>query len=625
MNKKYLLLIYILFSMACFVFGIDFIENHKETDVNFAKGGELAYHNSSADNLYYGTNSWAVYFDFNKWYTGVDSLICQVEGIFVYSYQDRDNVVLALHDDNAKQPGALVQEKVVSLNEGWNEIDFTYAQKQKVWVVLKDQTSLNSNYVCASQGGGQHSYFKSGDAYYNFANNGFKSELLLSIKGTLLTYHTDLIIKSVSFTDELVVDARVKPVIQVANNSAATVNNPYLILNYKAPNNQLSLRDSVRFASIMMPYEVRNIEPSLFKDFILLREPMQYKLEMNIYCDNMQNEFADNNYFAKTYNVFMDELDYICVENFLQSNSTISNSLWISQDDLPENTLRLDYFPDFADQYNQTIFTEKNTWYQNFGYPNTIIQGTMRINGYMPSIYTDKFDDYLYSTRDLKTFLKAERTDIDTLNNRITFNININNANTRIFSDFIGECMMQAFLVQKYHFYEKECISVSNYLTDMKNGIALTANYGLQQSLELEIPFDQIILYDDNTIGDVILVVQAIHKPSKQILFTAAEKLPELDISVSQHYYQDNEIVADVWPNPIRDNQVLSVKSEHVAKIDIYNIKGQRVRTITDNVNSVYKWDLKDEYNKNLSSGVYFIRIKHTNTPPQMKKILLLK
>ena len=80
-----------------------------------------------------------------------------------------------------------------------------------------------------------------------------------------------------------------------------------------------------------------------------------------------------------------------------------------------------------------------------------------------------------------------------------------------------------------------------------------------------------------------------------------------------------------MWPNPIRDNQVLSVKSEHVAKIDIYNIKGQRVRTITDNVNSVYKWDLKDEYNKNLSSGVYFIRIKYTNTPPQMKKILLLK
>ncbi len=623
--KKTLLLIACILLLANSLLAINYIKNDNSVTAPNEKGGYLAYHNSSADNLFYGTNNWAVFFDFSKWYTGVDTLLCQIEGVHLYSFQDRENVKISLYEDNARQPGLPIQEKTVSLTQGWNEISFDLINKQKVWVILNDQTADRVNYVCASQGDGSHSFYKSGDAYYNFANNGFKSELLISLKGTLLNFHTDLVINSFTFTDKLSPEARVKPVIQVANNSANLVWNPYITIDYRAPNNQYTLRDSVMFSSIIAPFSTVDISPNLFKDFSLLREPMQYSINANVFTNNMQNEISDNNNFSNTYNVFSEELEYICLENFLQSNISNSNFLWEAQTDLPNKVLRLDYFPDLADLYNQPIFTHKNSWYNNYGYPNTIIQGASKISGYLPNVYADQFEEQLNKYEDEKTFLTVGRVMVDTLANNITLEAILQNENTRIFSSYISNCEIQAFFIQPYQFNEKECMAVSNYLTNMSVGLALTANYGLEQSIDFAIPTDQIVLYNNNSFSDISLVIQVIYKPNKEILFTSVHEMPELNIQTSYNQPQNPIPLAEIWPNPARHSEPLSIKSENTTKIEIYNIKGQKIKTLNNSVNNIYNWNYKDNNNNNLSSGIYFIRISYDNNKYQTKKILLLK
>ena len=55
--------------------------------------------------------------------------------------------------------------------------------------------------------------------------------------------------------------------------------------------------------------------------------------------------------------------------------------------------------------------------------------------------------------------------------------------------------MIQAFIVQPYQFNEKNCISVSKYLSNMKTGITLTAKYASEQSDDFSLAFDKIILF----------------------------------------------------------------------------------------------------------------------------------
>ena len=84
------------------------------------------------------------------------------------------------------------------------------------------------------------------------------------------------------------------------------------------------------------------------------------------------------------------------------------------------------------------------------------------------------------------------------------------------------------------------------------------------------------------------------------------------------------------YPNPFNPetNIRFSLARERHVTIDIYNIKGQRVKRLLDDVLSsgAHKitWQGKDRYDQPVSSGVYFIRMR-TDGIDQVRKALLLK
>jgi len=84
------------------------------------------------------------------------------------------------------------------------------------------------------------------------------------------------------------------------------------------------------------------------------------------------------------------------------------------------------------------------------------------------------------------------------------------------------------------------------------------------------------------------------------------------------------------YPNPFNPATYIEFglsKASHV-KIDIFNIVGQKVKTLVDEEmppgRYVADWDSKDEQGNSVSSGIYFYRMRADNFS-DMKKMLLVK
>lgn len=84
------------------------------------------------------------------------------------------------------------------------------------------------------------------------------------------------------------------------------------------------------------------------------------------------------------------------------------------------------------------------------------------------------------------------------------------------------------------------------------------------------------------------------------------------------------------YPNPFNPTTVITYalpRTSHVI-ISVYNLLGQRVRTLVDQSQSpglqTVLWDGRDEAGSDVASGIYFYRIQAENFN-QSKKMLLLK
>jgi flagellar hook assembly protein FlgD len=70
------------------------------------------------------------------------------------------------------------------------------------------------------------------------------------------------------------------------------------------------------------------------------------------------------------------------------------------------------------------------------------------------------------------------------------------------------------------------------------------------------------------------------------------------------------------------------MKQEGAVKIEVYNVRGERVTTLLDEVvaagNHSITWDGLDAHGKAVSSGVYFYKMK-SQTFESARKMILMK
>ncbi len=93
------------------------------------------------------------------------------------------------------------------------------------------------------------------------------------------------------------------------------------------------------------------------------------------------------------------------------------------------------------------------------------------------------------------------------------------------------------------------------------------------------------------------------------------------------------EIELSNFPNPFNPSTTIEFnlpQSFETAKIEIFNIKGQRVKTfsnlqITQSSNHQITWNGTDENHKSVSSGIYFYQLKVDDKIVKTRKMMLIK
>ena len=84
------------------------------------------------------------------------------------------------------------------------------------------------------------------------------------------------------------------------------------------------------------------------------------------------------------------------------------------------------------------------------------------------------------------------------------------------------------------------------------------------------------------------------------------------------------------YPNPFNPETTISfsIPKDSKVELSIYNIKGQKVKTLakSDFEKGIHQviWDGKDNTGKSVSSGIYFYKME-TDNYSEMKKAILLK
>jgi hypothetical protein len=123
------------------------------------------------------------------------------------------------------------------------------------------------------------------------------------------------------------------------------------------------------------------------------------------------------------------------------------------------------------------------------------------------------------------------------------------------------------------------------------------------------------------------------YNPGKLFIFAGSDSLPtpaedESDNPLPEKY----NILKQNYPNPFNNGTVIEYDlwgiSDRYINLSIYNILGQKVRILIDGIKPGGKhrifWDGRNDNDLDVSSGLYFYRLK-TNTEILSKKMIYLK
>ncbi|MCL1827517.1 MAG: T9SS type A sorting domain-containing protein [Candidatus Cloacimonetes bacterium] len=123
----------------------------------------------------------------------------------------------------------------------------------------------------------------------------------------------------------------------------------------------------------------------------------------------------------------------------------------------------------------------------------------------------------------------------------------------------------------------------------------------------------------------VRLVVNGESSMTKESYIVVTEATPEIDDTLPDVTY-----LGDAYPNPFNPSTTIkySLKTAGSVSLDIYNIKGQKVKTLVEEFQNAglhnVSWNGSDNSGKPISSGVYFYQLK-TEDFSSVKKLILLK
>ncbi len=187
----------------------------------------------------------------------------------------------------------------------------------------------------------------------------------------------------------------------------------------------------------------------------------------------------------------------------------------------------------------------------------------------------------------------------------------LENADFNLSIDFDGNDTSSDFHVQFITFYNNEPVEV------------------LEMDLNTEMNGNIILPNSRNPYDEVLMVVTDTYFSYSQVSYSYnisdAVGSIEDEVNLLANYSVSN------YPNPFNPTTKIqfSLPEGSDVSLDIYDIKGQRVRSLTTGFynkgNHSVSWYGNDEFGNDVSSNIYFYKLKVNGKVKAMKKCLLLK
>ena len=138
---------------------------------------------------------------------------------------------------------------------------------------------------------------------------------------------------------------------------------------------------------------------------------------------------------------------------------------------------------------------------------------------------------------------------------------------------------------------------------------------------------------------NVPVIDMLIHNPTRTLLLGTygcsayTMDLDEFNTEISENTVSIEIFVLQNYPNPFNPETTITFnlqKSVSKVEIEIFNIKGQKIRTLSvtnpesDSENKVV-WNSKNDNGDKVASGTYLYRLKVNNKIMAAKKMILMK
>jgi len=629
LNMRILMIISIV-AVATLMFGVDFHPAEGRDVSQFNRESTIYYHEHSDDQHWYGSQRWAVFFDLNNYIPELDSLVFEVESALIYLPVETQigdlTLYLAQHDHDSMQPGDAHQSVTTEQNElttGWNEISFDAVADTVFWLIADYHTSEQDQFISASLGGGEHSYFGVIEDeqyyYYNFASYSIQSELLFSLKGHFLEAGSDLELVDAFLTDPLTTGSTVYPIFEVKNNSENIVSDAYIeyTLSYYSDSLQ-ALEGSVDLDDLA-PFEEIELDLSGVAAHALdiLSTPSQYRWQATLHA--VDDIFMYNNQISKRFTTYETNVSKTIIENFVALDEQATFDIWDIQADYEDAEI-INFFPLVGDLpfYHDDAVVRFN-YYNLIGYPVTVVGGINQIRGYTAT-YADMlqahYNEYIgqhrtYVTHDSTSALYDE-------DNIATVEIELVNASAYVFPDYITQSRVIFLVVEDISELEDH---PGLLLRRQIASLPLTG-LGFDNSNTFSVSFDMIEGIDTIT-GDhencyLLILVQ--HTPSKAIDFTHFIHFADFEpapVSAEPELIASNQLDTKIYPNPLSGANVVNFAIQapdaiNDVTIEIYNIKGQLVRRLhSEDMASTHQlnWNGRTADDIRLANGIYFMKV----------------
>lgn len=607
------------------VWALDYIEVESPTEVPEFRGNTAEYHNGSDDRHYYYTyeeaenHRWAVKFDFRTYYNNADSTRFAPDSVMIYLPDQTTvgNLNLGLYADNITVPGELVTEietPGTMLTSGWNIFPLNAAADSVYWLVADYQTN-ESQTISASNIDGTHSYYwdplyGTNGSWLNMSASGFNSEFLFGMKGDFILTVDDLEVSDFRVEGDFIAGNTVSLSAKLTNNSSADLNDIQVVFDLIFPGYNLS---DTTYIQTLSGGATIDIPEAGAVDYILYSEPGRYTFKVQV--EHELDEISSNDDIEIIENVFEFERELLLIENMVELDNDLSNSIWEEQDQLSDELKIINVFPSVMDApYFSFAAEDRYHYYDIYNLPATVVNGNAHI-GYNIGTYIDTIIGMLDVSDNENTFIQITEleAEVDSLDD-VHVQVTLERGSHHLSADYYNNCYIKGYIIES-DLELTDGVMGTVLLDSIEFASPALSSLASADTLVKTNVFNKMYKFSPlhEEIFDYCSLLFVVQNEDDMIIWEAGE----LSFSDFGIVSSDNSDIPEsprysVYPNPFISGNTLTISSSNrsmeTGEISVYNLRGQKVRTLPQGRSS---WDGLDTSGNPVSTGIYFLKIQN--------------